>query len=350
MTQTFREKVLTAYKRLARKYHWLRYPALFFAAILLLGDGFVCHLKQNYKRYFSMAFTCLVFVFSCSFTGAVFNTENVYFMDNTQTVSVAMDSDIELAVEKEVSPIEIDDSDVSQDIDHLDSEVDINSADVLTVDDLMADVDYLEESVAIDAPKTSVFDPDDWKLLLINKQHPIPETFELHLGVIKGNMQCDERIIPDLVAMFQAAKDDGVDLVVCSPYRDLNRQEMLFERKIKKYMAQGMSYMDAYKTASQAVTVPGASEHQIGLALDIISTTYSTLDEGFGDTKAGQWLAEHSCEYGFILRYPKGKEYVTGIEFEPWHFRYVGIDAAEVISRNGITLEEFWSQYIGRVE
>ena len=115
-------------------------------------------------------------------------------------------------------------------------------------------------------------------------------------------------------------------------------------------IVRGMSYMDAYKTASQAVTVPGASEHQIGLALDIISTTYSTLDEGFGDTKAGQWLAEHSCEYGFILRYPKGKEYVTGIEFEPWHFRYVGIDAAEVISRNGITLEEFWSQYIGRVE
>ena len=111
-----------------------------------------------------MAFTCLVFVFSCSFTGAVFNTENVYFMDNTQTVSVAMDSDIELAVEKEVSPIEIDDSDVSQDIDHLDSEVDINSGDVLTVDDLMADVDYLEETVATDAPKTSVFDPDDsWR-------------------------------------------------------------------------------------------------------------------------------------------------------------------------------------------
>lgn len=350
MKQTFREKVLDAYKRIVRQHTWLRYPALYVATILLLGDGFVSHIGHNYKRYFSLVFVGLFFVFSCSFTGAVFNTETVYFTDTAQQVTVAMDSDVELAVEKDVSPIEIDDDDLVEDLDHLDSEVDMNSADVLTVDDLMADVEYLEETPTEETSKTTTFDPDDWKLLLINKQHPIPEDFELHLGVIKGNMQCDERIIPDLVAMFQAAKEDGVDLVVCSPYRDLNRQEMLFERKIKKYMAQGMSYMDAYKTSSQAVTVPGASEHQIGLALDIISTTYSTLDEGFGDTEAGQWLAEHSCEYGFILRYPKGKEYVTGIEFEPWHFRYVGVDAARVISKNGITLEEFWSQYIGRIE
>lgn len=350
MTQTFREKVLTAYKHLVIKHRWLRYPALLFAALLLIGDGFVCHLQHNYKRYYSIAFTMLVFIFSCSFTGAVFNTETVYFTDNTQTVLVAVDSDVELAVENEVSPIEIDDSDVIEDMDHLDSQVDMNSTEVFTVDDFMADVEYLEDTVVTEETQTTDFDPNDWRLLLINKQHPIPESFELHLGVIKGNMQCDERIIPDLVAMFQAAKEDGVDLVVCSPYRDLNRQEMLFERKIKKYMAQGMSYMDAYKTASQAVTVPGASEHQIGLALDIISTTYNTLDEGFADTKAGQWLSEHSCEYGFILRYPKGKEYVTGIGFEPWHFRYVGIEAAGVINRQNITLEEFWSQYIGRME
>ena len=111
-------------------------------------------------------------------------------------------------------------------------------------------------------------------------------------------------------------------------------------------MKKGMSYMDAYMISSKAVTVPGASEHQIGLAIDIVSDDYVTLDEGFADTAAGRWLAEHSCEYGFILRYPEGKEYITSIEFEPWHFRYVGREAAMVITGEGITLEEFWEKYL----
>ena len=104
--------------------------------------------------------------------------------------------------------------------------------------------------------------------------------------------------------------------------------------------------MEAYILASQAVTVPGASEHQAGLAFDIISNDYVTLDEGFAETNAGQWLSENSCKYGFILRYPKGKEDITGIEFEPWHFRYVGREAAEIINKEGITLEEFWDKYL----
>lgn len=186
------------------------------------------------------------------------------------------------------------------------------------------------------------FSKEDWRLILVNKQHPIPEDYRFNLGNIKGNMRCDERIINDLLDMMEAAKKDGVNLVICSPYRDMERQEMLFARKIKRYMKEGMSYMEAYKISSQTVTVPGASEHQIGLALDIVSDGYSALDEGFGETEAGKWLAKHSSEYGFILRYPEGKEYITGISYEPWHFRYVGLDAAPVITQAGITLEEFW--------
>jgi len=126
----------------------------------------------------------------------------------------------------------------------------------------------------------------------------------------------------------------------------MDRQIYLFNRKINLYMGQGMSYMDAYKKTAEYVTVPGASEHQIGLALDITSDTYYTLDEGFEDTAEGKWLAEHSHEYGFILRYPKGKEYVTSIGYEPWHFRYVGVEAATVIKENDLTLEEFWDEYV----
>jgi D-alanyl-D-alanine carboxypeptidase len=102
--------------------------------------------------------------------------------------------------------------------------------------------------------------------------------------------------------------------------------------------------MEAYKLTARAVTVPDASEHQIGLALDIVCDTYSGLDEGFGDTAAGKWLAANSYKYGFILRYPKDKEYITCIEYEPWHFRYVGVDAATVITDREITLEEFWEE------
>ena len=178
----------------------------------------------------------------------------------------------------------------------------------------------------------SSFDLDAWNLLLVNKQHPIPEDYEVKLGVIKGSMKCDERIIPELTEMMQDAKKDGITLVVCSPYRDMSRQDMLFNRKIK-------NYGDFYIRKEQGI--PGASEHQIGLALDIISNTYTALEEGFADTAAGKWLAAHCQDYGFILRYPKGKEEITGIEFEPWHFRYVGKDAAAIIMKKNLTLEEF---------
>ena len=121
---------------------------------------------------------------------------------------------------------------------------------------------------------------------------------------------------------------------------------MLFDRKIRRYMNRGMSYLEAYQLSSRAVTVPGTSEHELGLALDIICNSYTSLDEGFGDTKAGKWLAANSCRFGFILRYPEGRENITGIEYEPWHFRYVGKAAATVIMEQGISLEEFWEEYV----
>lgn len=211
--------------------------------------------------------------------------------------------------------------------------------DIANLDDLIeqnADLDLSEEKT--DFRK---FDKNDWKLILINKQHPIPDDYQFTLGTIKGSMRCDERIIEPLIQMFEAAKEDGINLIVCSPYRDLQRQEWLFERKMKKYLSQGMSYMDAYKISSKAVTLPGASEHQVGIAVDLICDGYYQLNVEFENTDAGKWLRSHSWKYGFILRYPKGKEDITGISYEPWHFRYVGKEAAEVIYKENICLEEF---------
>ena len=211
--------------------------------------------------------------------------------------------------------------------------------DKYSAEEILADYDPadLEVSGEISAEVSG----DDWNLLLVNSRHPIPEDYEFTLGTIRGSLQCDERIIPEFLSMLQAAKEDGIALEVCSPYRTLNRQEYLFDRKIVRYMDRGMSYIEAYKLAARVVNVPGSSEHQIGLALDIYTNSYTTLDEGFGETAAGIWLREHYSEYGFILRYPKGKEYITGIEYEPWHFRYVGKTAAREMMEQGLTLEEY---------
>ena len=187
----------------------------------------------------------------------------------------------------------------------------------------------------------SSFDKSAWNLLLVNKQHPIPEDYSYTLGSISGNMKCDERIIEPLNDMINAANEEGIYLKVCSPYRDLNRQEYLFKKKMKQYLNTGKSFIDAYREASSVVTVPGASEHEIGLSLDIVSTSHQTLDEKFGETDAGQWLMNNAYKFGFILRYPKGKEDITGIIYEPWHYRYVGREAAEIIYEEKITLEEF---------
>lgn len=190
------------------------------------------------------------------------------------------------------------------------------------------------------------FTSDNWRLILVNKQNSIPEGYTVQLDKIQGRMQCDERILDDLLDMLYAAEEDGVNLVICSSYRDTEYQKMLFDRKIRRYMNRGMSYLEAYQLSSQAVTVPGTSEHEMGLALDIICNEYTSLDEGFGDTKAAKWLAANCSRFGFILRYPKGKENITGIEYEPWHFRYVGKNAATVIMEQGISLEEFWEEYV----
>lgn len=217
----------------------------------------------------------------------------------------------------------------------------VSSDEMMSAEDILSGNSLDDLTIAEEESELSV---DDWRLVLINKRYAIPDDYTFTLGYIrtmKGTMKCDERIIPDLLKMLQAAKDDGINLQISSPYRDQAYQEYLFDRHIKDYMRQGKSYMEAYALTAQAVTIPGASEHQIGLALDIVCDTYTDLNDGFGDTEAGKWLAKHSCEYGFILRYPKGKEYITGIEYEPWHFRYVGTEAATIITNENLTLEEF---------
>ena len=347
MKKTFQERVRIQKRRLISQYRFLRFPIAFFMETILLVYHIGNYFKNNTKRYTSIGAVLLYFFISSSF--ASYGSEELAaaekIIDTVQTVEVTEEVAVSEIPEVNLEEIELlDDEDVSRDSDELQMSSTEN-VDQYSLEDILEDTGYSVDIQGSNETKADysnyVFDKEDWRLVLINKEHAIPEDYTFNLGTIKDDMECDERIIEDLLAMLQGAKKDGVNLIICSPYRDYNRQMMLFNRKINAYMAKGMSYMEAYQTASQTVTVPGASEHQIGLAVDIISDTYNSLDTGFGDCAAGKWLAEHSCEYGFILRYPLGKEYITGIQYEPWHFRYVGIEAATVMTDKGITLEEF---------
>lgn len=361
MKRNLNDRAKAFFIDMGKRNKFLRIPAVIGLAFSMLLYRIYTYFRTGAKRFACTVFILLCFIVGNSFAYPVFQEENGFVSgrEKEAAVTAAAASDITLVSNRKV---EYDNLELLDDEDVLEGYEDaelhgMEGADKYLLDEILDENAQMlsedekgnENKEEEQIKKNVTFSSDDWRLLLINKQHPIPDDYTFTLGTIKtvkGNMKCDERIIDELLSMMQAASEEGVNLAICSPYRDLNRQEVLFNRKIKAYMDKGMSYMEAYKISSQAVTVPGASEHQIGLAIDIVCDTYSLLDEGFADTSAGIWLKEHCAEYGFILRYPEGKEYITSIEFEPWHFRYVGKEAATVIMQEEICLEEFWDKYL----
>ncbi len=365
MKRKLYERAKSFFINMGRRNKLLRIPAVMGLAVSMLLHKIYMYFRTGMKRFACTSFILLCFMVGNSFAYPVFQEENGFVSGEDKSISMAAatDSDITLADQQQIEYDELellDDEDVAVKYEDIEFHG-MEDADKYFLDEILDENEKIYSETTQEAEKEAdqppgaasaepvVFDAEDWRLLLINKQHPVPEDYSFPHGTIKtvkGDMECDERIIDDLLQMMQAASEDGVKLGICSPYRDLSYQEFLFNRKVKAYMEKGMSYMEAYALSSQAVTVPGASEHQLGLAIDFVSDTYVTLDEGFAETDAGMWLEQHCAEYGFILRYPKGKEYVTSIEFEPWHFRYVGKEAATVIMEEELCLEEFWDKYL----
>ncbi|MGI5958675.1 MAG: M15 family metallopeptidase [Massiliimalia sp.] len=184
-------------------------------------------------------------------------------------------------------------------------------------------------------------DKSAWYLVLANQSHKLDEDFVPETKEIPNGQQVDERIYDSLMKMVNDAKEEGLNLVVCSGYRPYDLQVELFEDQIQMEMENGYSREEAEKRAATTVAIPGTSEHQTGLAVDIVALDYQNLDEGVMDTPEVKWLYEHCQEYGFIVRYPDGKSDITKIIYEPWHYRYVGKEAATEIMSKGITLEEY---------
>jgi D-alanyl-D-alanine carboxypeptidase len=333
MERTWKENYSDKTKIKVNKHKQLRHLIMLWYNIVIGLYNVGYYLTHNSKKLVSVLTVAIFFIISSSFS---FVGENE-FEENKSN-----DKWAEIQENYEYIPTVLnDEDDWLEEYGEDEEENDIQ----FSVDDILAEVDeetdIIETESEVADVEVSSLSKDDWQLILVNKQHPIPEDYTFSSEVIKGSMKCDARIITELRKMMKAAQEDGINLVVSSSYRDYDRQTYVFNRKIDYYIEKGYSYLEAYKLASITVTVPDASEHQIGLALDITSTTYSELEVEFGDTKAGKWLAAHCAEYGFILRYPLGKEDITGIQYEPWHFRYVGKTAATEIMNRGITLEEF---------
>ena len=196
--------------------------------------------------------------------------------------------------------------------------------------------------VPAEMPEAAV-EEDAWQLRLVSAAHPLPEDFEVpELTKLKGGHAIDSRVYPALQQMMDDCRAAGLNPVICSSYRTHDKQEELFRKKVNTLRKQGYSQEEAETEAARWVARPGTSEHETGLAVDIVDKSYQLLDEKQEQTPVQQWLMAHCAEYGFILRYSVEKSDLTGIGYEPWHYRYVGVEAAKAITEQGLCLEEYW--------
>ena len=185
---------------------------------------------------------------------------------------------------------------------------------------------------------------DDPRMILVNRAHPITEDYPVETkecgSATAINKTLQTEAADAFLSMQAAAAKDGVDVRMQSGYRSVSYQKKLYNDKTQYYRSKGLIEAAAREKAAAIVNPPGCSEHNCGLAADLNSPEHTTLDTGFADTAAFRWLCENAEQYGFILRYPKEAESVTGITYEPWHWRYVGPENAALLNRSGLCLED----------
>lgn len=197
---------------------------------------------------------------------------------------------------------------------------------------------FLEDGTPAQGPleiegKTYHFTPEGIQIWLVNPWNFLPEDYQVELVPAANGYKIAEDCAEALEQMLEDCRAAGHYPVLCSGYRSYWDQVAMFQAKIAE--------VGSTETAKTIVAVPNTSEHQLGLAVDIVAPGNSKLNRSQGDTPVQKWLMEHCWDYGFILRYPDGTTDITGIIYEPWHYRYVGIPVAKIMQENGLTLEEY---------
>nr|WP_264467779.1 M15 family metallopeptidase [Thomasclavelia saccharogumia] len=182
---------------------------------------------------------------------------------------------------------------------------------------------------------------NDELLTLVNYKNKIPDDWKVDLVSLNDQQSIDQRAYQELKNMLNDAKKEGLNIIVCSSYRTYDKQKELFVNKVKEYLKEGYGYNEAQEAASMWVAKPNTSEHQLGLAVDLVSKKNQRLDDSQERTAEQQWLIKNCWRYGFILRYPSNKSDLTKVGYEPWHYRFVGKEHAKKITEQGVCLEEY---------
>ncbi len=181
---------------------------------------------------------------------------------------------------------------------------------------------------------------NEWYMLLVNRTNVLSADFTVQTADVDG-VPVDSRIAEDLQRMIDDGNATGLQLFVQSGYRTYERQETNYNYQVNLQLQNGVAQAEAEVAAGKITAPPGASEHNSGLGVDIFATDYTEYNINYAQTDEAKWLLENAANYGFILRYPQGKEAITGFEYEPWHYRYVGVEQAQLIKESGLTLEEY---------
>lgn len=178
---------------------------------------------------------------------------------------------------------------------------------------------------------------DDWKLIIANRDNTLPDDFNVELSNIDKIRKFDSRAISFLDNMINDMQKDGItNIWVQSAFRSIEEQEKVYNDKVNEYLRSGLPKEEAERLTSEYINKPGQSDHNLGLAVD-----FNNVKENFENTKAFTWLNLNAANYGFILRYPKDKENITNISYEPWHWRFVGQDHAKKMKELNMCLEEY---------
>lgn len=195
---------------------------------------------------------------------------------------------------------------------------------------------YIEKSVQAEK-RHIIQDYEEWNLILVNTWNEIPKDYDVTLTELSNGQEVDSRIYPYLQDLFDAMREDGIYPIVREGYRTADEQQRILDDKVMAFIREGYSKSRAKRLAEKWVAIPGTSEHQLGIAVDINADKEKSSNE-----EVYEWLAENAYKYGFILRYPQGKEDITGTAYEPWHYRYVGEEAAGEIFNRQICFEEYF--------
>lgn len=309
--------------------------------------------KRNNKNQSALVLVCSV-LFIAIIVLVVVVANNINGTDDNKDTSASEKTSSVSSQEVNSKPIESSKPVTSVDSSKADSSEQTSSKEEIessasTDTSSKAESSKPQSNTSSSKPAEKKLDPNFSNLLLVNGENPLPSNYNpsKDLMIIENKYLCGWRnqlhkdVMPYVTAMIEAAWADGVDLYILSPYRSVDTQKTLYENEVQKWIKTGMDRASAEDKAATIVARPGTSEHHTGLAID-----FNSVEPSFENTPMYKWLDENAHNYGFILRYTKDKQPITGVIHEAWHWRFIGINAAKKYkSCQNICFEEFVEEY-----